>query len=182
TWLGADRHMTSVEASHPIDKISVYVAAGLISGCGALMFNVMPVFVGAASKSLGYGEAQLGDMVAFFNVGFTLSALSAPLWVRSYDWRYFSLLGVVLAALGLAVMGLTDDFLQLGLLVGLTGIAMGGLYALVLAILGDSGNPDRAFGLKLGLETLPGALLLFLLPVYVVPRFGFAGVVCAMAI
>lgn len=174
--------MTSVEASHPIDKISVYVAAGLISGCGALMFNVMPVFVGAAAKSLGYGEAQLGDMVAFFNIGFTLSALSAPLWVRSFDWRCLSIFGVALSALGLAFMGLAEGFVRLSLLVGLTGIAMGGLYALVLAILGDSENPDRSFGLKLGLETLPGAILLFLLPVYVAPKFGFTGVVYAMAI
>jgi hypothetical protein len=63
--------MTST-ASNPIDTVTVYIAAGLVSGCGALMFNVMPVFVGAMADSLSFGETQLGDIIASFNVGFTL--------------------------------------------------------------------------------------------------------------
>lgn len=51
---------------NPIDKISVYVAAGLISGGGALMFNVMPAFVGAMAQTLAYDESELGDIVAAF--------------------------------------------------------------------------------------------------------------------
>jgi len=167
---------------NPVDKVSVYIAAGLVSGCGALMFNVMPVFVGALSKSLGYGEARLGDMVAFFNIGFTLSAVSAAFWVRAFDWRRVSLFGAGLAACSLFLMGFADGFALLSILIGVSGVAMGSLYALILAVLGDSSNPDRAFGVKLGLETLPGALLLFLLPVLVVPAYGFAGVAVAMAL
>lgn len=164
-----------------IDRVSVYVAAGFVSGCGALMFNVMPVFVGALSKSLGYGESRLGDLVALFNVGFTLSALSATVWVRSFDWQRVSLLGVVIASVCLGLMALYNTLLSLGALMVFTGVGMGGLYSLILAILGDSENPDRAFGVKLGLETLPGALLLFLFPIFVVPAFGFTGVAVGMA-
>jgi len=58
---------------------------------------------------------------------------------------------------------------------------MGSLYALVLDVLAQSSQPDRAFGVKLGLETLPGAILLFALPVLVQTRWGFDGVVLAMA-
>ncbi len=165
---------------NPIDRASVYFAAGLVSGCGALMFNVMPVFVGAMAKSLGYGEARLGDMVAVFNVGFTVAALSAFSWVRAFDWRALSLSGVLLAALSLGAMALIADPVGLAVLMGSTGVGMGALYALILAVLGDSNNPNRAFGIKLGLETLPGAALLFLLPTLIFPIYGFAGVAIGM--
>lgn len=170
------------DSANPVDRVSVYVAAGLVSGCGALMFNVMPVFVGAMAESFGYGEARLGDLVAVFNVGFTVSALSALLWVRAFDWRLLSLIGVLLAAISLAAMAWLDDDAMLVALMSSTGLGMGALYALVLAVLGDSSNPDRAFGIKLGLETLPGAALLYLMPVLIVPVYGFAGVAAGMAI
>lgn len=170
------------DSANPVDRVSVYIAAGLVSGCGALMFNVMPVFVGAMAESFSYGEARLGDLVAVFNVGFTVSALSALLWVRAFDWRVLSVVGVLLSALSLAAMTWLDDGAMLAALMGSTGLGMGALYALVLAVLGDSSNPDRAFGIKLGLETLPGAVLLYLLPALIVPVYGFAGVAAGMAI
>ncbi len=174
--------MIARTAGNPVDRVSVYIAAGLISGCGALMFNVMPVFVGGLSRSFGYDEARLGDMVALFNLGFTIASITAAFWVRRFGWRLLAALGVAMAAAGLAVMAAATGFAALAALMVVVGLAMGGLYALTLAILGDSDNPDRAFGLKLGLETLPGALLLFLLPAYVLPRYGFAGVALAMAL
>lgn len=173
--------MLARTAGNPVDRVSVYIAAGLISGCGALMFNVMPVFVGGLSRSFGYDEVRLGDMVALFNLGFTIASITAAFWVRRYSWRFLAALGVLVAAVGLLLMASATGFASLAALIAVVGLAMGGLYALTLAILGDSDNPDRAFGLKLGLETLPGALLLFLLPAYVLPRFGFPGVALAMA-
>ncbi|MCF7982457.1 MAG: MFS transporter, partial [Pseudomonadales bacterium] len=167
---------------NPIDKISVYIAAGLISGCGALMFNVMPAFVGAMAQTLAYDESELGDIVAAFNIGFTAVALCAVFWVRKINWRIAAMLAIILAVAGLLAMSLTVKYTTILLLMATVGIAMGGLYALVMAILGDSDNPDRAFGLKLGLETLPGAALLFLMPALIVPVAGFSGALYVMAV
>jgi predicted MFS family arabinose efflux permease len=75
-----------------------------------------------------------------------------------------------------------NSFQAMAALTLIVGLGMGALYALVMAILSDSDEPDRAFGLKLGLETVPGAALLFLLPVAIVPAYGFAGVTAAMAV
>jgi predicted MFS family arabinose efflux permease len=47
--------------------------------------------------------------------------------------------------------------------------------------MGDSGNPHRAFGIKLGLESMPSIILLFALPVLVIPEYGFKGMAYAMA-
>ena len=166
---------------NPIDKISVYVAAGLISGGGALMFNVMPAFVGAMAQTLAYDESELGDIVAAFNIGFTAVAICAVFWIRKINWRIAAMLAIILAVAGLLAMSQTVRYTTILLLMGTVGLAMGGLYALVMAVLGDSDNPDRAFGLKLGLETLPGAALLFLIPALIVPVAGFSGTLYVMA-
>lgn len=171
----------SQPSSNPIDNLSVYIAAGLISGCGALMFNVMPVFVGAMAQTFAYGEAELGDIVAAFNIGFTVIAMLTVFIIRRVNWRLFAVSAIAVAVAGLLAMSVTAGYRAIVLLMAVVGLAMGGLYALVMAVLGDSDNPDRAFGLKLGLETLPGAVLLFMLPALVVPVAGFSGAVYVMA-
>lgn len=171
-------HRTS---SNTIDKVSVYIAAGLISGCGALMFNVMPAFVGAMAHSLPFDESELGDIVASFNIGFTAVALLAVFWARQVNWRIAAVLGIIGAVIGLLAISTTSSYPVILMLMGTVGLAMGALYALVMTLLGDSDNPDRAFGLKLGLETIPGAILLFVIPAWIVPVWGLSGTVYVMA-
>ena len=174
--------MIAAEISeNPIDKRSVYIAAGLISGCGALTFNVMPILVGAMDDAFQLSKTELGDIVASFSIGFTLIAIAALFWVHKVNWRIASIAAVALSVAALAAMTLISTVQALSLLTLLVGVGMGALYALVMAILSGSNQPDRAFGLKLGLETLPGAILLFLLPVTIAPTFGFDGIVLTMA-
>lgn len=165
----------------PVDSIAVYVGAGLISGCGALFFNVMPVFVGALADSFAATTAQLGDLVVAFNVGFTAAAVTAIFWAPAARYRVASRIAVSVIVLTLVLMSRAQSLHLIAALLAILGIAMGSLYSIVLAILASSRQPDRAFGVKLGLETLPGTLLLFLLPAVVAPRWGFDGVVLAMA-
>ena len=166
---------------NPIDTSRVYVGAGLVSGCGALLFTVMPAFVGAMAESLQFTESQLGDVIAAFNLGFTAIAIGAMFWIQRADWRLTSGTSVVGAAIVLALMTLANSWLSIVLLSGLLGVMLGTLYALILAILGESDHPDRAFGIKLGLETVPGVAMLFLLPAVIVPAYGFSGAVLALA-
>ena len=166
---------------NPIDTSAVYIAAGLISGCGALLFTVMPAFVGAMAESLNFSESQLGDVIAAFNVGFTAIAISAMFWIKRARWRLTSGAAVAGAAAMFTAMAMVHSFLPVLLLSGALGIMLGALYALVLAILGESDQPDRAFGIKLGLETAPGVAMLFLLPAVIVPAYGFSGTVLALA-
>jgi predicted MFS family arabinose efflux permease len=167
--------------TNPIDTSKVYIGAGLISGIGALLFTVMPAFVGAMAESLQFSESQLGDVIAIFNVGFTATAISAIYWIQRARWRLTSGVAVVCAAVIFSSMAVVQSFPAIALLALLLGVSLGALYALILAILGESAQPDRAFGVKLGLETLPGIAMLFLLPAMIVPIYGFSGAVLTLA-
>ncbi|MEJ8566994.1 MFS transporter [Elongatibacter sediminis] len=173
---------TSVtSAKHPIDRASVYLAAGLLSGIGALVSSTMPMVVGTMAEAFPFSESQLGDIMAVFNVTFTLIAIASLFFVRRINWKLAAVLGSGISVVTLFAVTLTDQYPSIMMLFALMGIGIGGLYALGMAVMGDSENPDRAFGIKLGLEALPSIILLFALPVLVIPYHGFTGMAYAMA-
>ncbi|NIF28267.1 MFS transporter [Pantoea sp. Tr-811] len=168
--------------SNPIDKTSVYLCAGLVSAGGALLLNVLPVLFGAFAEQFGYGEQQLGNLAMAMNLGFGLVALASVLWIQRVSWRVISTLASLLVAAALIGMCGGTAYPALVLLMALAGAGTGALYALAMTIFGDSSQPERAFGFKLGMETVPGALLLIVLPVAVAPRWGLQGMLITLAI
>jgi predicted MFS family arabinose efflux permease len=64
-----------------------------------------------------------------------------------------------------------------------TAISGGGfaaLYGIGTTILADTSNPARWYGMKIALEAVPGAALLFILPSTLIADYGFPGVVYAL--
>ncbi len=172
---------SAVSTEHPIDRISVYIAAGLLSGIGALISSTMPMVIGAMAEAFNFSESQLGDIIAVFNLTFTLIAIASLFFVRRLNWKFAAFLGSGISIASLLAVTFTANYQSIMMLFGVMGIGLGGLYALGMAVMGDSGNPDRAFGVKLGLEALPATIMLFALPVLVIPVYGFTGMAYAMA-
>jgi len=178
--------MTPVQTSaastrHPIDRASVYIAAGLLSGIGVLISSTMPMVVGTMAEAFRFSESQLGDIIAVFNLTYTLIAIASLFFVRRINWQFAAFLGSGISVATLLAVTLTSQYQSIMMLFGVMGIGIGGLYALGMAVMGDSENPHRAFGIKLGLESMPSIVLLFALPVVVIPQYGFKGMAYAMA-
>lgn len=174
-------HTSADSKRNPIDRTSVYIAAGLLSGVGVLISSTMPMVVGTMAEAFRLRESQLGDIMAVFNLTYTLIAIASLFFVRRINWKLAAFLGSGMSAATLLALTLTDNYQPIITLFGILGIGIGGLYALGMAVIGDSQNPHRAFGIKLGLESLPSIILLFALPVLVIPRYGFMGMAYAMA-
>lgn len=178
--------MSTVQTSaastpHPIDRASVYIAAGLLSGVGVLISSTMPMVVGAMAEAFRFSETQLGDIIAFFNLTYTLIAIASLFFVRRINWKFAAFSGSGISVATLLAVTLTNQYPSIMVLFGVMGIGIGGLYALGMVVMGDSENPHRAFGIKLGLESMPSILLLFALPVAVIPQYGFQGMAYSMA-
>ena len=172
---------SAVSTRHPIDRKSVYIVIGLLSGIGALISSTMPVVIGTMAETFKFSESQLGDIIAIFNLTFTLIAIASLFFVRRINWKFAAFLGSGVSTISLLALTLTENYHSIMILFGVMGIGLGGLYALGMAVMGDSENPDRAFGVKLGMEALPAIFLLFALPVLVIPLYGFVGMAYAMA-
>jgi predicted MFS family arabinose efflux permease len=172
---------SAVSTGHPIDRKSVYIAAGLLSGVGALISSTMPMVIGTMATTFSFSESELGDIIAVFNLTFTLIAIASLFFLRRINWKFAAFLGSAVAVASLLAVTLTSSYQSITILFGVMGIGIGGLYALGMVVMGDSENPDRAFGVKLGLEALPSTMLLLVLPVFVIPQYGFTGMAYAMA-
>jgi predicted MFS family arabinose efflux permease len=68
----------------------------------------------------------------------------------------------------------------------LTTVVAGGgfaaIYGIGTTILADTSNPARWYGVKIAAEALPGAVLLFVLPLTLIPSQGFPGAAYGIAI
>ncbi|MFN3357772.1 MAG: MFS transporter [Pseudomonas sp.] len=167
---------------NPIDTTAVYVCAGLVSGAGALLLNVLPVLFGAFAERFGLGEHQLGNLAMAMNLGFGAFGLASLLWIHRLSWRVISALSSALVVGAILFVLRDPSYKALLAIMALAGAGTGALYALAMTIFGDSSQPERAFGFKLGIETVPGALLLIVLPVAVAPVWGFEGMLITIAI
>ncbi|MXO66731.1 MFS transporter [Altericroceibacterium endophyticum] len=168
--------------SNPVDRPSAALAIGAISGSGALIVSAAPVVVGALDSAFGFEQSQLGDIIFAYNAGFTLLVVAALLFIRHLHWRRTAFIASALVAGGFLVLPMLSSFASVAALFGAIGIAAGMLYALGMTIAGDSDNADRAFGLKLGMESVPSVLMLFFIPAVALPLGGLQAAAVTFAV
>lgn len=157
-----------------MNRGSTIIAACVMSAVAGMMFNTMPVFLGAAADAYGFGEEQIGFMATAYLLGFTLVSLSAVFWIHRTEWRTLVLGGFSLA---LVVYYLYLGASNFGVILGLQfvlGICFGAVYNVALRIVSDTSDPDRYLALKIFSEIGLGAALLYFLPNYVMNQ-GLSG-------
>ena len=124
----------------------------LIFACSLLPYYLLPAWAGLFIDVFGFGEGQAGILLAVDGAGGTLAAFSARYWIHRTVWRPTLLMVSLVAAVanGLCV-ATTDFYLLLGLRT-LAGIACGSMMAFSYAFIAGVDEPDREFGLALGLQ------------------------------
>jgi predicted MFS family arabinose efflux permease len=117
-----------------------------------------------------------------FFAGFTLTSSTAWFWIRRFNWRTASIGAIPIAVAALLSAGLSEKFLLLAIAIAVAGGAFSVLYSIGLTVLGDTRQVTRWYGLKIACEAGLGAALLLILPEAVIQRWGFGGLMVAMAI
>lgn len=159
----------------------VLLAACLASCAGALLFNIMPAFLGAATRSFALGDAELGWLASTYLAGFALPAVSAGWWLARFDHPGCARVGFLLSAGLVAACGAANGYATLLGTMFVAGMGGGLLFALGTVIVSEQDQLERAFGLKLFAEVSAGVALLLLLPTAVYDTWGFSGVAVVTA-
>jgi predicted MFS family arabinose efflux permease len=162
------------------DKLHRIIPALAISAIGALFYNILPLYVGAAQDSLNLSNSEVGLLPAAFFAGYNLVTVSAFFWIRRWNWRKATLLLLPIAILSLILSVVVESWAALLLYTAVSGGGFAAVYGIGTTILADTSNPARWYGLKIAIEAVPGAALLFILPSTLVADYGFAGVVYAL--
>jgi cytochrome P450/predicted MFS family arabinose efflux permease len=161
--------------------LSTFISACTVSSVGGLLFNIMPALLGAAAARFSLDDAHVGMVGSSMLAGFALVAATSRQWIGRFDWRALTLAGTGLSVVSLALCSLIQTY---GALLGTlfaTGMGLGLLYTVTIAIVSENHRPDRAFGIKLASEVLLAIVAVLLLTQFVTPRWGFAGTVLTLA-
>ena len=146
-----------------------------------MVFNILPVFLGAAAESFGLSDSAAGWLGTTYLAGFGISSVSAPLWLHRAGRKALARGLFLSAAVLLAMGGVVQSFTGIVATLFFAGLVLGALYTLSFLLAGERPDPTRAVGIKLGGEVALGALLLLLIPTFVYPAFGFEGMLLALA-
>ena len=148
----------------PRQPFAVLLAASLLSAAGALLFNVMPAFLGACAEQFQLNDEQVGWLGSAYLGGFALLAASSPFWIGRVCWRRLCLIASICAGAALAASSVGGGYASLLACLALTGAGCGAIYTVAIAVVAENHNPDRAFAIKLSFEIGLGVLMLFSLP------------------
>jgi predicted MFS family arabinose efflux permease len=175
---GVDTTAASVGYRQPS---AVLLAACWISAAGALVFNVLPAFLGSAGTRYALSDQQIGMVGFSYGAGYFVITATSIMWIARINWRGIASLGTALAALSLAACALAPRYAFLLGGMAAAGLGCGALYTVGTAIVSENPAPDRAFGIKLAVETFVGVAMLVVLPSLIAERWGFRGVALAVA-
>ena len=156
----------------PPDHLRTNLVAGALTSTHLTIRTLMPLLLAALGTAYGFAEGRLGELGAAYSAGATLAALTSPLWMAGLRMRAPALL-LLLVGLG-AVAGvlLVSRFVPLLLLFALAGVGHGGVFALMIALLARTADPNRSYGWQWCLGSVPGIVLVYAAPTLSTPAYG----------
>lgn len=153
------------------------LAAGIALGViGVAMYMVEPLYVGALADHLGLKPAELGLVVTSEAMAMMLASLSAPFWIHRINLRRTATIAISITAAGNLASSFLNDFFAFAIarfLIGLLGA--GPAFTLAVRVIGETGDPDRGFGLVVAAQVAYSAVGLAVLP-FIIERGGHIGV------
>ncbi|MBW2369893.1 MAG: MFS transporter [Deltaproteobacteria bacterium] len=165
-----------------INRLSTLIAACGNGAAGVLVFCLMPVLVGSFADHLGLDNSQIGLLSSVYFGCYTLTTLSSILWIRRLNWRYISIFGLLLTICGLVFILQNDSYRGVLIGMGIAGFGAAAAYVLSICMVSDMDDPDRKFAIKLIPEQLVPAILLAILPTWVIAPYGLSGLLIVLAI
>ena len=174
--------MSETTGQSVINRKKTITSASLISAAGAAVFLILPLLVGGATEALELNNQQSGFIASSYFLGFLVVCLSAVFWIRRLHWQRVGWVGFMLLCGGLLVGGWVESYTLLLAAMVVSGIGAGTVFTLGICVISDTREPDRNFGFKLLAEQAFGAMLLFLLPIFIVPWWGFKGMMISVAV
>ena len=155
-------------------------AAILLSCAGIFMVFGMPFFVGGLISELGFTQAQANLISSAEIAGMALSSLLGAAWIGRFNWRHVALFALLAVLAGNLLSCFVENFQVLVATRFITGlVGHGTAFALGVAAIGSTSQPDRNFGFTIASQVAMGALTALIVP-KTIAIYGIAGM-CAPA-
>lgn len=163
-------------------KTSFLWSAVAVASAGLIFFNIMPMYLGELQETTGLETSQIGLVASAFFFGFNIVSFSSYFWVRKLPIFQTAMVGTVLLIVALLFATYSKTFLFQIMVTIVIGGLSGGIGSIGVTIAGDAANNTRWYGIQVAAEAAAGVALLFVLPITLIPSYGFSGVVYGMVI
>ncbi len=154
----------SPAALKPVDRPVAIAAYVTLSVVGAVVFNGMPVIVGALADGYGFSESEAGYLTTMDLAGGVLASLLVSFLVTRVNRRQLVLVGFLLAVLLNGVAAFVQDYSTLMAIRLIAGLGSGVVYAMSIALLAGTHHLSRNFSILLFAQVSASALELFFFP------------------
>lgn len=174
--------MNNSSVHYTLTDSTALMAACVVSGMGALVFNSFPLFLSSIADHFALNDAQLGNLGMVYLLGFAAITLFAPLWMTRFEWRSIGMIALAIVIAALVLQLLTTDVNRVYASMAGIGIGSGVVFTIGLSILGRAVDPERAFGIKLMYEMAFAGILVYVMTAFIIVKFGFTGFIAGTAI
>ena len=141
----------------------------------------MPFFVGGIISELGFTQSQANLVSSAEIAGMSISSLMGIFWIARFGWRRIAYLALLVIVIGNLISSLVSDFQSLVMIRFLTGLFGHGVgFALGVAAIGSTHNPDKNFAYSVASQVVMGSLTALIVPA-TIAKYGIAGM-CVPAI
>ena len=173
--------MSVIDGSYELDlHRTLLLAAVGLGTLGTLFYNVMPLYLGSLQDSSSLSHSQIGLGAGSLFLGFNLLSASAYYWINNISFRVAAVVSVLCLCVFLGLKMYVTTFTFIIVLSVLIGSASGALSSISAKIISEARNVNFWYAIKSATESGAGVMLLFLLPVTLIPIYGFNGTILAM--
>jgi predicted MFS family arabinose efflux permease len=158
------------------------MAAASAGTAAVIVFALLPVLSGVMADHYALNDVQTGLVATSYFSVYALIALTSVIWIRRVNWLLTTRVGFALMSAGLLATWLAPGFMlaSAGLAVVGTGAAL--LFPVSLTLVSDMHNTERAYAIKLAVEQLVPAALLFLLSSTLFAGFGVSTLLLSLLV
>ena len=153
---------------------SPILVAIILYAFGPIMFSVLPVAVGAFTHHLGFSIQESGYIASADLAGMFIGEITCALIIHRFSGRNIALLGCLFFITNNFLSAFATDFYLLAAARFSAEFGAGMLMALSFTSLSKTDNPDRNFGMSIGLQLAFTISLLLIAPL-LLQSFGLKG-------
>ena len=148
------------------DEWKVISAGAFLTLSGSAIYFLIPIYLGSMMEALSLNPVQAGILSGGEYYAIAITSLLGPLWINRFNWRKLALFGSLMACIGHVTTIMLESFpliVAARIFTGLLGEGI--LYSISFAVLGDTREPARGFGIAMVVSIFVTSIVIYFSPV-----------------